>query len=220
MRRHTALFALSVLAGTSARVARAQASRQVEQVVRSAADPAADIVVDPAFSFLGRVSAPVMNGQATAEQYWFVKADSGRITRMVVVHFERWNDGIAGAFNYPTFRMRRLGDHDYLHQSFPLEAACGLATPDARALMRRAGLALAKECVATRFVRAASADRRSEMILFYVEPVDSLPSVEGLGPGGLPVGYDRPSPPDTPWSATDRRLTDEALRAIHVRDRP
>lgn len=101
-----------------------------------------------------------------------------------------------------------------------MEAGCAIATTDARALMRRAGLSVAKECVGTRFVRAVSDDRRSEMILSYIQPVDELPSLEGLGPGGLPLGYDRPRPPDSPWSATDRRLTEEALQAIRVRDRP
>ncbi|HEX4931663.1 MAG TPA: hypothetical protein VFV33_00705 [Gemmatimonadaceae bacterium] len=189
-------------------------------VVAHPSDPAADVVIAAEFSFLGRVRATVMDGKATSEQYWFVRSDAGRIARMVVVHFERWKDGVEGRFDYPTFRLQRIGSHDYLHQSFPLERECALATREVRAMMQRARLRLAKECIATRFVRAASADKRSEIILFYVEPVDTLPSTEGLGLGGLPVGYDRVGAPETPWGATDRRLTREALRAIEVRDRP
>ena len=52
------------------------------------------------------------------------------------------------------------------------------------------------------------------------EPVDTLPPLEGLGPARFRSGYTRPSPPHTPWSATDKRLTEEAMRAIQVRDRP
>ncbi len=198
----------------------AQTPSRAPNVVSRPSEPAVDVVVAPEFSFLGRVQATVMDGKATSEQFWFVRSDSGRIARMVVIHFERWNDGVDGRFDYPTFRQQRIGSHDYLHQSFPLESACALATSEVRALMQRAHLLLARECIATRFVRAASADKRSEIILFYVEPVDTLPSTEGLGPGGLPLGYDRAGAPDTPWSATDRRLTREALRAIDVRDRP
>lgn len=220
MKNRLVLRALVMLAVARAAPAQSMAPRSVEQAVHSAANPAADIVVDPTFTFLGRVGATVMDGRATAEQYWFVKVEGGRIARMVVVHFEHWNEGNPGSFEYPTLRMRRLGGHDYLHQSFPMEAGCGIATPDVRTRMREAGFALAKECIGTRFVRAVSGDRRHEMILFYLQPVDALPSTEGLAPGGLPVGYDRPQPPETPWAATDRRLTEEALRAIQVRDRP
>lgn len=188
-------------------------------VVSHASDPEADIVIASDFAFLGRVQSLVMEGKATAEQHWFVRREGSRVTRIVVVHFERWNDGVEGSFGYPTFRMQRLGGHDYLHQSFPVEDRCAIATDEVRALMRAAGLQLARECIATRFVRAASVDRRSEVILFYLEPVDALPSTEGLLPGGLPAGYDRAGAPETPWGKVDKRLTEEALRAIEVHDR-
>ena len=119
-----------------------------------ASDPAADIVIASDFAFLGRVQSLVMDGKATAEQHWFVRRSGSHITRIVVVHFERWNDGVEGSFGYPTLRMQRLGAYDYLHQSFPMESRCAIATDEVRAMIRKAGLRLARECIATRFVRS------------------------------------------------------------------
>lgn len=210
---------IAFVAATLVGSAQATPARSVEaNVVRSSEAPHTNIAIDPSFQYLGHTQSVVMNNRATAEQFWFGKIENGRIVRAAIVHFEHWNDGVEGAFNYPTFRMRRLGANEYLHQSFPIEN-CSLVTDDVRALLQEANAAIAPHCLATRFVRATTTDKRSEIILFFVEPTDAVDAEpEGLGPGGLPVGFDQPNPPQTPWSVIDARLTREAIEVINVWD--
>lgn len=185
--------------------------------VISRADPAARFIIDPSLDYLGHTESVVMNNQATAEQFWFGEIRNGQLRRAVVVHFERWNDD-ESVFNYPTFRMRRAGSHDYLHQSFPAPE-CGLISAGVRALLTARNASAAQGCLMTRFVRATDETMHAEIILFYLEPgsVAEQPP-EGFAPGGLPAEHNNPGAATTPWGAIDARLTEQLERLVRVED--
>jgi hypothetical protein len=205
---------LIIMIACAAGCASSGAVRRVDDnTVISRNDPAARFVIDRSLDYIGHTEAVVMNGRATAEQFWFGDIREGQLTRAVVVHFEHWNDD-ESVFDYPSFRLRRLGAHDYLHQSFPIPN-CTLISTDVRALLAARNATAAQGCLTTRFVRATDETQHAEIILFYVEPgaVTEQPP-EGFAPGGIPA----PGAAETPWGAIDARLTAEALRLIRVED--
>lgn len=180
--------------------------RRDGQTIISTVDPAIRVSVDRELPFLGETEGVVMNGRATAHQYWFADIDGGQLQRAVIVHFERMNQGATGAFNYPTFRMEQVGAQQYLHQTFPVPD-CALFTDRVRDLLQSRGAEARPACVMTRYVRAVTEDKRAELILFYLESVGSVEEQpEGMAPGGIPTAA------DTPWGEVDARLT----RAFHA----
>jgi hypothetical protein len=173
--------------------------RSVEQIVRSSAAPRISIAVDSALPYLGRVAGDAMNGRARYEQFLFAETSAGRLKRVVVVHFEHAVEGSDLRFRYPRLEMVKLGEHEYLHQSFPAKGVI-FTKPSAAALLRERGLQSGDDWILSRWVRATDEELRSEIIIFYMEPAPPLPaSPEELGLEGKRRDL---------WKPFDEHLTD------------
>ena len=180
------LFACVVLL-TSVACATSPATpvREVEQVVRSTAQPRIAVTVAPELSYLGHIQDSAMSGRAVYDQYIFSEVLGGQLGRTLIVHFESAVPGTDFTFDYPRHTMARIGRHEYLQQSWPIENWPLFQSDPMTKLLRKYAVSAPPRWSVIRYVRAVGKDKRAEIILFYLEPAGELPAaVADLGLGG------------------------------------
>ena len=204
-------FSLPAAAGIihSALASPLDAQRRIEQTVHSDTLPRVSVSIDPALGYLGRIDLDV-GGRARAEQHLFGELRGGRLARAVIVHFEHFLPDNTHTFEYPRFRMVRLGRHEFLHQTWPLPDWELFRLPEMVRFLAGRGIEAGTDWIVSRYVRVVSDDRKHEFILFYVEAGASLPvPVADLRPGG---------PAREKWPAIEQGLIERADAAFDVRD--
>lgn len=174
-------------------------------VFTSSALPEISIRVDDAFLYLGATTFELHAEARVDRHHWVDLGADGRVERMLIFHFEGFlpesgetyryrippADRAAGADFRFTREPVRLGDADYIHNTWFFDAREKIAASPERELARTAelladrGLELPGELAMSRFVRVVDAAARHELILFYLEPLAGT----GLGasqfvPGG------------------------------------
>lgn len=143
------------------------------------------------YHYLGS-TAFVLRGLAEVDRHHFMESNSdGDLRSLVILHFESFLPAIGGSFNYrlpeppdrigPDFRFSpeevRLGEHKYIHNTWFFDADEDIkSNPDAELahtarLLNEFGYALPGELSMSRYARVVSEDRKSELILFYLEPL-------------------------------------------------
>jgi hypothetical protein len=180
------LFACVVLL-TSAACATSPGTpiRSVEQVVRSTAQPRITVTVAPELSYIGHIRDSAMSGRAVYDQYIFSEVSGGQLGRTFIVHFESAVPGTDFTFDYPRHTMVRIGQHEYLQQSWPIEDWRLFQSDPMTKLLRKHAVTAPSRWLVNRYVRAVGKDKRAEIILFYLEPAGELPAaVPDLGLGG------------------------------------
>lgn len=201
-----ALLALSILLTATAHAAQ----RSVEQVVRSSELPKIEVAIDPSLRYLGSYTQSAMGGKAEFEQYVFADARQGTLGRVLIVHFEHVVPGVDFEFDYPRLEMVRLGRHEYLHQSWPIEKWALFDSPAMKKMLGEHGLVAPATWLVDRYVRAVDPERRAEIILFYLEPATTLPApVDQLGLGGAQREL---------WQPIASALASRARAVFQVRD--
>jgi hypothetical protein len=183
--------------------------RGVEQIVTSSGSPQIEVVVDPELRYLGTYRQPAMEGRAEFEQYVFADARQRGLGRVFIVHFEHVLPGVDFSFKYPRFEMVRLGDHEYLHQSWPLEDWDLFRSPAMEQMLARDALQVPRTLLVDRYVRALDGGK-AEIILFYIEPAGELPApAEDLGLAGAKRDL---------WKPIEGGLAERARAVFRVRD--
>jgi hypothetical protein len=210
MARFFLVLVLSLI-GLSAETRGSQSpTRSVEWVLRSDESPKITLALNPAFTFLGVIRGSAMGGQAEFEQYLFTEIRDGRMARTFIAHFEHVIPGRDFAFNYPRHQMVNLGGHEYLHQSWPTENWDLFESADVRKLLAAHSLEVPKRWLVDRFVRVVDEQKKSELILFYLEPAGALPaSIPDLQLGGNRLDL---------WHPIALELTERAKAVFSVRD--
>ena len=184
--------------------------RTVEQAVRSSADPRLLVSIVPELAYIGHLGGSAMGGKAEYEQYVFSEVSEGRLGRTFIVHFEHAVPGVDFSFNYPRHTMVRLGKHEYLQQSWPIEKWPLFESPEMKKLLAKISASAPQRWLVNRYVRAIGKEKRSEIILFYLEPAGDLPAaVEDLGLGGARRDL---------WEPIQRALAERANAVFEVRD--
>ena len=192
--------------------AAAAAQRTVHHVVESNARPCMRVAVDPELTYLGRVEGPVMGGRARAERFVFGALQAGALGRTVIVHFEAMEPDSAGAFTYPGFRLDTIAGEEYLQQVWPAPQLPLFATEPIAGLLRDRGISAEPDWILHRWARGLGEDKRSEVLLFYLEPVSTLgTTAEELGADWDPRGIAGPT-----HVALEAALMQRARDAIHV----
>lgn len=126
-----------------------------------------------------------MSGRAVYDQYIFSEVSGGQLGRTFIVHFESAVPGTDFTFDYPRHTMVRIGQHEYLQQSWPIENWRLFQSDPMTKLLRKFAVTAPSRWLVNRYVRAVGKDRRAEIILFYLEPAGELPAaVPDLGLGG------------------------------------
>ncbi len=157
----------------------------------SEALPEIAIRLPETFAYLGQ-TAFTLEEQARVERHHFLDAGpEGAVRRIAILHFESLLPANDGRIKFrvpappdhagPNYRFTiapvRLGGHTYIHNTWFFSADEEIrANPD-KELARTArlftehGYAFPGEIQMSRYGRALGAQRRSELILFYQEPL-------------------------------------------------
>ena len=160
-------------------------------VFQSRSLPAIQIEIPKEYEYLGN-TAFELTGEANVDRHHFVDGDSaGEMRRAIILHFEGFLPDVDQTYNYripkPEFRAGpdarfsddfiRLGDADYIHNTWFFDAAQNIRENPDRELARSArlfkehGYRLPDELMMSRFVRVVDEARKHEFILFYLEPL-------------------------------------------------
>ena len=141
------------------------------QTLRSHRNPAVSLTFDQYFKYLGGERFVLYN-VADAEIHLFVDADEHRnIVRMFWVQFEGYLPNIPHIYNYRTKETARFGPVDFMVDVRPF------GTPDnpdsdsghVKRLLEAHGLKWPASAVRARFIHLPNLDRRSELMIIYVE---------------------------------------------------
>ncbi len=144
------------------------------------------------------------------------EVSNGKLGRTVVVHFEHFLPTNDLTFNYPTFRMARLGQHQYLHQTWPMGDFEMFGLEPVKTMLAARGIEAERGWLVNRYARVVDEARKHEILLFYLEPASSSPvAIETLEKEAHPSGV-----PQTPgqWMTVATALAERARKAITVED--
>jgi hypothetical protein len=172
--------------------------------------PALAVRVTPAFSYYGEISFPV-DTVASAREFVFGTADSGLLTRAVIIHFEHFFPGQPHRFLYPRLRITQLGGNEYLHQTWAFGDLSIFHEPALVRLLESHGVRAGPRWVMDRYVRALPENPQYEVILFYLE--SDRVSDPLVRYGGMPIA---PPPPPTPPAAIEAAVIQRARLAFTV----
>ncbi len=153
--------------------------------------PRISIRVEEDFQYLGATTFELA-GEAQVDRHHLVDVGAdGQVERVLIVHFEGFLPESEETYRYgipsgqnaagPDFRFTlepvRLGNHDYIHNTWFFSAQENIeANPDrelARSarLLKSHGYTLPEELRMSRFVRIVDEEAKHEFIIFYLEPL-------------------------------------------------
>ncbi len=168
---------LAPLSGFAA-CAAAQVPAQMSHLVISERSPSLTLNVSRDFTPLPPLNFPIEN-LTHAQRRIFVDAGPDRsIRRMVVVQFERVQEGSDFRFVYPSRPPRRFGASTYRANASAFddarEAAAdpGRESGQTRRFLSSLGYRLPQSWKVARLARVTDRRGLSEVILFYLEPAD------------------------------------------------
>jgi hypothetical protein len=211
-------LAAILMAGSSlAAAASAPATRCVDDcILVSTGYPEIRFRVDHDFVYLGRFSFQ-LSQKASGERFVFADTDGRTVQRLVIAQFEGFLPGVAETYNYDFTRAIQLGSHRFRSNSFAFSNAEGRATdPQAEGaltadFLTANGYAFADEWLASRFVTVPGAERKHDLILFYIEAAP-------LNGVTLKEIYDAAGEPTARWKKLGQELRARALRSFEVLD--
>ncbi len=196
----------------------------------SRSEPVAEFSVASEFEYVGAFAFD-LRGVARVERHLWAETEDNAISGLIIIQFERYLDGIDATYGFavPPEDQRSGGDYLFsservsfggpglVHNTWAFDQGASAAEdPDAESaatlrFLEQHGLTLADEVIMSRAVRVSSADDRSEVILFYIEP---------LVRRGASLSEFDPNGPITPafraisLAVTNRHL--EALREVTI----
>jgi hypothetical protein len=171
---------------------------------RSTAEPALELTLPDSYTYLGRLEL-TLEEAARVDRHLFAELDGGRLRSLVVLQFEHLLEGAEGSYHFTIpsgagaagsnyrFSPERieLGRSGYVHNTWAFDwRADAAANPDKEGgrtlrLLEERGLGVDAGWIMSRFVREVGPERRAELILFYMEPLDRRGhSLEELPDGG------------------------------------
>ena len=156
----------------------------------SEAAPVMSVRIPSDFEYLGP-DVFLLGENHEAERHHFIKREDDEITALLVFQFERILDGVPGQyeFNIPpeehiagsNYRFAqqpvRLGRHDYVHNTWAFNTRESARNNPGREsdrtlrMLDERGYKLDDGLIMARYVRAVGEDRRKEVIIFYMEPL-------------------------------------------------
>lgn len=112
---------------------------------------------------------------ARGTRYVFVDAEGSRLRRMLILHFEEFLPPSQEVYRYDMSAAEDIGGYRFRQNTFAFSGAIDAAPPGSEAALTTAfliarGYKAPDLWLASRFVTLGSADRRSEFIVFYLEP--------------------------------------------------
>jgi len=146
------------------------------RVLTSAGFPSMQLRVNAPFRYLGSFSFTVPN-MSSGERYVFAEVNGRRIKRLFILQFEAILPESTETYNYNFADALTIGGLKFKQNTFAFDAGDALkkSPPDEGALttqfLRKKGYLTENEIMAARLVNVPDAERKHEMILFYMENI-------------------------------------------------
>jgi hypothetical protein len=189
-------FAPSASSSNAIAVSTAQPARTVKgQVLTSTSTPAVRLEFDKSFKYAGSQTF-ILYDVATAEQHFFVDADSKRrIKRFYWVQFEGYLPNNTHTYNYKVNRSVNIGGFDFIADAYPrnIKVDPGRAASDggrAREFLTSKGYRLrGDDLLSQRLVYMVDEAKRNELMIIYIEDLSGTGlTAADLSPGGRAAG--------------------------------
>ena len=151
----------------------------VNHTIISAALPAIQIKVDPAFAFVGDLSFELKE-TAFVERFVFADWQASKTRRLFIVQFEGVLPGVDFTYQYGITNPIKLGKHAYSHgvwvysNAETVRAEPGAESDQTTRFLREHGYDTMDERAMSRFARIVDNEHRHEIIIFYEENLNSL----------------------------------------------
>ena len=167
------LFLLWILPGFADPVRRVQ-----NNVLISDTLPAIRIQIDPAFRFEGSFPFRIQD-IAEGYRYVFIDGNPKEVKRMFIAQFESFLPESTEIYRYNFDNALLMEGFRFRHSTFAFSMKEAMKeNPDSEAaktqtFLDKKGYTISDEWMASRFLTLGDDSRKSEMILFYMEPVAS-----------------------------------------------
>lgn len=153
------------------------AERRIEKnILISDKLPKVKIVVDKKFKYVGSFAFKIRD-VAAGERYVFVDAKNGKVKRMFIAQFEGFLPGVDDFYRYNFDNAQMFGSHKFRQNTFAYSnrearrenpAGEGVLTFD---FLKQKGFSVEDELMLSRFLTVPDAEKKHELILFYIENV-------------------------------------------------
>jgi hypothetical protein len=153
--------------------------------------PPIRLTVQPGFRYLGRVEFS-LGSVARGERFVFADAKDSLLRRMVIVQFEGMIPSNPDIYHYDLRAGREMGSLRFVQNTFAFPGTQQMVeTPENEAdhtnnFLLSQGFRIPAVWLVNRYVTIATADRKNEMIVFYMEGSDSV-SLSDLYTGDEPT---------------------------------
>ena len=123
-------------------------------------------------------------GVARGARYVFVDADGTRLRRLFVLQFEEFLPASTQVYHYDMSKAEDIGGHRFRHNTWAYSNAASAADPNEGTLLAaflvQRGYEVPDVWLMSRFLTLGGEDRKSELILFYLEPAAAGTSLADL----------------------------------------
>jgi len=168
-----------VLLGSFAITADAQSRKVDGRVLTSQELPRIKVTINKDFEYVGKIDF-ILKDIAKGERYIFVDVDRSRkIRRLFIAQFEEFLPGLSQTYNYNFDKAELIAGHKFRQNTYAFSnAAAEQENPNAEAaltvkFLRERGYKLEDELMMSRFLTVPDAERKHELILFYMENASS-----------------------------------------------
>jgi hypothetical protein len=194
--------------------ARETERRRVEGSVLISEDfPAIRIKVSKAFKYAGRLQFNLKE-MARVDRFVFVNADKGHVRRLFMVQFEGFLDGVNHTYNYRMRNPVTLDGQTYSQNCWFFDNAQnikdnpGAESDKTTAFLKEKHYRVDDLLMMSRFVRVVDAEKRHEMIIYYIE---------NLKDSGFSFAeYNGDGQPSERQTAVEKALTERSLKSFTV----
>ena len=188
-------------------------ARPVERgLITSPSRPAIAIRVAPGFAYAGCFAFDI-GDVAHGARYVFVDADGARVRRLFVLQFEEFRPASREVYRYDMSAAEDIGGHRFRQNTWAYSNAASAKEPNEGTLMAaflaQRGYDVPDAWMMSRFLTLGGEDRKSELILFYLEPAPA-----GMGLADLYRGEE----PTPAWQKLRIALAERSRRAFEVVD--
>ena len=197
----------------------------------STADPSLRLRIDRNFQYVGNLSFVLKDIAEVDRHHWIIAVDNS-VTALVVVQFEGLRDGVADSYQFSipsadqaagsNFRFSPdrllLGGFAFVHNTWAYDNSESIGkNPAADAartaeLLAKLGYVMDDDLIMSRFVTEFGDDHRSELIIFYIEPLARHNLSLDDFPDGGPVSKD--------FDRLARTMTKRSIGAMEFLERP
>jgi uncharacterized protein (TIGR02246 family) len=146
-----------------------------ENTIVSPKLPPISIDVDKQLRHIGILNF-TLKKVAQVERYLFARADENkRVQRLFIAQFESILPGVKGGYSFKVENATQLGEHDYqtnvgfFNFAERIAQSPGAEAEHTKAFLEKNGLKVDDDFLVARYARITDAEKRHELILFYME---------------------------------------------------